>query len=356
MNLRKQPTGKNLNKKEKNINLTLLYLVLIFLIIIALIIEIILPLNETSSADFLRLLFRKTEHTNAEYILYSIRFPRIITAVLVGSGLSVAGLMLQTLFHNPLAGPYVLGISSGAGLGVAIYTMSTVLFAGIQPLITAGGQAVAAMIGSGLVFFLILLFSFRLNDSVSLLIVGIMTGSLVGAIVGILQYFGSSDSVHKFVIWSLGSLGSVSWIHIIIILPVYLISIIASILIIKPLDFMLMGETHARVSGVNVRLIRIIMIIIASLLAGTLTAFAGPIAFVGMTIPHLTRLLFGKINHKNIIPGVILSGTLLMLICDIISQVPGKATVLPINSVTAIFGAPVVVFLILHNRKTKSTF
>lgn len=345
-----------MNKKDKNIKLALLYLVLTLLIIAALIVETILPLKETSSSDFLRLLFGKAEHANAEYILYSIRFPRILTAILVGSGLSVAGLMLQTLFHNPLAGPYVLGISSGAGLGVAIYTMSAVFLSGIQPIISAGGQAVAAMIGSGLVFFMILLFSLRLNDSVSLLIVGIMTGSLVGAIVGILQYFGSSDSVHKFVIWSLGSLGSVSWIHIFIILPVYLLCIIASILIVKPLDFMLMGENHARVSGVNVKSIRVIMIIISSLLAGTLTAFAGPIAFVGMTIPHLTRLLFGEMSHKNIIPGVLLSGTLLMLICDIISQVPGKATVLPINSVTALFGAPVVVFLILRNRKTKSTF
>lgn len=354
--MKKPFTGKDLNNHKKNINLIVLYLVLIVLIAIAIIVEIIIPLKETSSADFLRVLFGNTELINAEYILYSVRLPRIVTAILVGSGLSIAGLMLQTLFRNPLAGPYVLGISSGAGLGVAIYTMATVLFTGIQPLVTAGGQAVAAMIGAGLVFFLVLLFSFRLNDSVSLLIVGMMIGSLVGALVGILQYFSSSDSVHKFVIWSLGSLGSVSWVHIIIILPVYIVSLVGSVLILKPLDFMLMGESHARVSGINVRLIRIVMIIISSLLAGTLTAFAGPIAFIGMTIPHLTRLLLGKIDHKNILPGVILTGALLMLICDIISQMPGKATVLPINSVTALFGAPVVVFLILRNRKVKSTF
>ncbi len=346
-------TGKNLNKNIKNINPLIIYLVLIILIVLAVVTEIAMPLKETSSLDFLRALLGKTNQENTVYILFSVRFPRIVTAILVGSGLSVAGLMLQTLFHNPLAGPYVLGISSGAGLGVAIYTMATVFLTSMQPLVTAGGQAVAAMIGSGVIFFLVLLFSFRLNDSVSLLIIGIMIGSLASALVGILQYFGDSDSVHKFVIWSLGSLGAASWGHILIILPVFIISMIMSIIILKPLDFMLMGEVHARVSGVNVRLTRIIMIIISSLLAGTLTAFTGPIAFIGMTIPHLTRLLLGKTNHKNILPGVILTGPLLMLICDIISQVPGKATVLPINSVTALFGAPVVVFLILRNRKTK---
>jgi iron complex transport system permease protein len=344
-----------LSERLKNIRLQIIYAVLIFFIIVAVVVEIILPLQEISASDFYQALLGKLGHANADYILYQVRFPRIVTAILVGSGLSVAGLMLQTLFHNPLAGPYVLGISSGAGLGVAVYTMSTVLFIGVQPLVSSGGQAVAAMIGSGVVFLLVLLLSFQLNDSVSLLIVGIMIGSLVSALVGILQFFGSADAVHKFVIWSLGSLGAVSWIHIFVILPVFLCSLFLGIFILKPLDLLLMGEAHARVSGVNVKQVRTIMIIISSLLAGTITAFAGPIAFIGMTIPHLTRLLLGTINHKNIFPGVILTGSLLMLICDIISQLPGKATVLPINSVTALFGAPVVVFLIVHNRKTKSS-
>jgi iron complex transport system permease protein len=329
-------------------------LALILLTITAVFVDLLISVEDIKASEFFKAMMGNAERYNVEYILFHVRLPRVVTALLVGSGLSIAGLMLQTLFHNPLAGPFVLGISSGAGLGVATYTMASVIFIGMHPIFTAGGQAISAMIGAGLIFILVLVFSWRLNDTVSLLIVGIMIGSLASALVGILQYFASPDMVHKFVIWSLGSLGATSWIHINIILPVFLISVILAIYIIKPLDLMLMGEIHARVSGVHVNKIRLLMIITSSLLAGTLTAFTGPVAFIGMTVPHLTRLLFKTTSHKYILPGAIVSGSLLMLICDIISQLPGRATVLPINSVTALFGAPVVVFLIVRSRKSKS--
>lgn len=343
-----------MNKENRNIRISLLFLALILLSVIAVFVDLLISVEDIKTKEFLQALLGKEGQFNVGYILFQVRMPRVVTALLVGAGLAIAGLMLQTLFHNPLAGPFVLGISSGAGLGVAAYTMASVVFMGMQPIFTAGGQAISAMIGAGLVFILVLVFSWKLSDTVSLLIVGIMIGSLASALVGVLQYFASPDTVHKFVIWSLGSLGSTSWVHIKIILPVFLLSLVIAVYIMKPLDLMLMGEVHARVSGVNVKRIRLLMIIVSSLMAGTLTAFTGPVAFIGMTVPHLTRLLFKTTSHKFILPGVIFSGALLMLICDIISQLPGRATVLPINSVTALFGAPVVVFLIVRSRKSKS--
>ncbi len=353
--MKKLYTGKNLNSKKSNNRHLIIYAVLFFITVVVLFVDLIVSLEGITSREFFETLFGKVSNSSVEYIIFSVRIPRAITAILVGAGLSTAGLMLQALFHNPLAGPYVLGISSGAGLGVALYTMASVLFIGLQPVFSAGGQAVSAMIGASLVFFLVLLFSFRINDTVSLLIVGIMIGSLASALVGILQFFANAETVHKFVIWSLGSLGSTSWVHIKIILPFFLVAIVLSILIMKPMDMMLMGEAHARVSGVNVKRTRLNMIIISSLLAGILTAFTGPIAFIGMTVPHVTRLLFKTVNHRTVFPGVILVGPLLMLICDVISQLPGRATVLPINSVTALFGAPVVVLLIVRARKSNTT-
>ncbi|MBN1119283.1 MAG: iron ABC transporter permease [Bacteroidales bacterium] len=326
---------------------------MILLIVVIVFVDLVISVENVGAFDFFKSLIGKNENFNINYIVFQVRLPRVFTAILVGAGLSVAGLLLQTLFHNPLAGPFVLGISSGASLGVAVFIMAAGAGMGISPFFTAGGQVLAALIGSGLVFILVLLFSWKLNDTVSLLIIGIMIGSLASSVVSILQYFANPETVHKFVIWSLGSLSSTSWVHLKFIFPVFALSLLLLIFILKPLDIMLMGEVHARVSGVNVRLVRILMIIIASLLAGTLTAFTGPIGFIGMTVPHLARLITRSISHRVIVPGVIVTGSLLMLICDIISQMPGRASVLPINAVTALFGAPVVVGFIVRNRKTK---
>ena len=183
-----------------------------------------------------------------------------------------------------------------------------------------------------------------------------MFGALASSVVGILQYFASPELVHRFVIWSLGSLGSTTWLHLRFIIPVFLLSVAGSVFMLKPLDAMLMGEIHARVSGVNVSRTRLLMIIVSSILVGVLTAFCGPIAFVGMTVPHIVRLITGRVTFKIVLPGVLLIGPLIMLICDIISQLPGRSTTLPINGVTALFGAPVVILLILRSRKLKATF
>ena len=337
-------------------SVVLIYVILIFVLLIAFFIDMAVGSANISFFDFLNALAGKYENSTTAFIIYQVRIPRVITAVLVGASLSVAGLLLQTLFHNPLAGPYVLGISSGAGLGVAIYLMASVTFMGLSPVYAVSGQIIAALVGSFVVFFMILSFSWKLSDTVSLLIIGMMMGSLASAIVGILEYFAKAEYVHKFVIWSLGSLSSTSWLQLKFLLPAFFLSVFLSLFLLKPMDALLMGEMHARVSGVNVNKVRISMIVISSLMAGTITAFTGPIAFVGMTVPHIVRLITGKVSHKIVLPGSILFGALLMLICDIISQLPGQATTLPINAVTALFGAPVVVLLILRSKKMRVTF
>jgi iron complex transport system permease protein len=344
---------ETLKNKSKHI---VLFIALSLLLVAVFFLDIAVGSADISLRSFFVSLFGIVEDKTIDYILFDVRIPRAITAIVLGAGLSLSGLLLQTLFHNPLAGPYVLGISSGAGLGVAIYIMAATTFMAVHPTLAAGGQVIAAMLGAGMVFFLVLVFSWRLVDTVSLLIIGIMIGALASSVVGILQYFASAELVHRFVIWSLGSLSSTTWVHLQFIIPVFVISILASIVILKPLDALLMGEIHARVSGVNVKRTRLFMIVISSLLVGILTAFAGPIAFVGMTVPHIVRLLTGKVSFKIVLPGVLLIGPLVMLVCDIISQLPGKATTLPINGVTALFGAPVVILLIVRSRKFKATF
>jgi iron complex transport system permease protein len=338
------------------ISVKAIFIFFFVLFIVALIADMAIGGADITISDIIKTILGKQENLTTNFIINEVRIPRVITAILTGAGLSVAGLILQTLFHNPLAGPYVLGISSGAGLGVAVYIMASVAFIGIAPVFAVGGQIAAALIGSGLIFILILSISWRLTDSVSLLLIGMMVGSLASAIIGILEYFASAEYVHKFVIWSLGSLGSTGWLQLKFLIPLFIIAIFSSLLLLKPMDALLMGEMHARVSGVNVKKVRITMILISSILAGVITAFTGPIAFVGMTVPHIVRLISGRVMHKIILPGSLLVGALLMLTCDIISQLPGKAVTLPINAVTALFGAPIVVVLILRSRKMKVTF
>lgn len=344
-------------QRSSNRNIEISILVISVLAICLLFaVDIAVGSADISLKDFIKIILGQPADHFDRSIVFELRFPRAISAILVGAGLSLAGLMLQTLFHNPLAGPYVLGISSGASLGVATYVLTTAtIFSQSLPL-TYGGQLLAALMGAGLVFFIVLLVSWKINNTISLLIIGIMIGSLASAIIGILQYFSSADKVHRFVVWSLGSLDGIDWEKLYFMTPLIIIMTGFSIVVIKPLNAMLMGDNHARLAGVNVKRTRIYMIVISSVLAGVITAYAGPIAFIGMTVPHIVRLISKKANFYVLLPGVIIFGAVLMLICDIISQLPGKSVTLPINSVTAIFGAPLVIFLILKSRSMKSRF
>jgi iron complex transport system permease protein len=282
------------------------------------------------------------------YIILQLRLPRAVMAIIAGAGLAVAGLLMQTLFRNALAGPFVLGISSGAGLGVALAVMGSTAL-GIASL-SAIGLVIPSIIGSLLVLILIALLSLRIKDTMGLLIVGIMIGSLSSAIVGILSYMSTSDELKRYIFWSLGSLGNVSWDAIGLLALIFCIAIVLLLYVIKPLNTLLLGESYARSLGINILKTRWILIIITSLLAGSITAFAGPIAFVGLAVPHISRLLLPTINHKILIPVSMLVGAILLLSCDMIAQLPFSNLSLPINAVTSLLGAPLVIWLILKKR------
>ena len=294
-------------------------------------------------------------------IVEQIRVPKAVTAVLAGAALSVGGLQMQTLFRNPLAGPSVLGITAGASLGVAMVTLttgSTVTAYAVQALGLSQGWLVmlAATAGAALVLLLILWVSFRVGDYVVLLIVGIMVGNITLSLVGIWQYFSRPEQIQSYVLWTLGSLQSVTPRHLPILLTVISGGILLSFLSSKGLNALLLGENYARSLGLNIRQTRTLVILTTSLLAGAITGFCGPIGFVGIAVPHLSRSLFNTTNHFILIPGVLVVGAMVMLGCDIVSQLPGSQTVLPINAVTALVGSPVVIWVILRSRNRQGNF
>ncbi|SDG79172.1 iron complex transport system permease protein [Flavobacterium omnivorum] len=288
-----------------------------------------------------------------EYIIINYRLPKAITAILVGMGLSISGLLMQTLFRNPLAGPYVLGLSSGASLGVATVILGATLLPPFVAtlLVSSYGIVLASSLGSFTVLLAVLAVSHRLRDTMAILIVGLMFGSLTSAIVGTLTYFSTAEQLQKFTFWSLGNLGNLSWTSISLLSLCVVIGLVLSLCSIKPLNSLLLGENYARSLGLNYKKSRLIIIFATSILAGSITAFAGPIAFIGLAVPHIAKLVFQTSNHTILFWSTILFGAVIMLICDSISQLPGSDFTLPINAVTSIFGAPIVIWLLIRKRK-----
>ena len=288
-----------------------------------------------------------------QYIILNYRLPKAITAVLVGMGLATSGLLMQTLFRNPLAGPYVLGLSSGASLGVATIILgASILPASISAfLLSSYGIVLASSLGSFLVLLAVLAVSYRLKDTMAILIVGLMFGSLTSAVVNTLTYFSTAEELQKFTFWSLGSLGNLSWTAITILFIAVLIGLTLSLVSIKSLDALLLGENYAKSMGLNYKKSRLLIILATSVMAGSITAFAGPIAFIGLAVPHIAKLVFQTSNHKVLFWSTLLFGAIIMLICDSISQVPGKDFSLPINAVTSLFGAPIVIWLLVRKKK-----
>lgn len=285
-------------------------------------------------------------------IIQDYRIPKAITAVLVGSGLSISGLLMQTLFRNPLAGPFVLGISSGASLGVALLILGSSLIGGISAIaFSSFGMAIAASLGAFLVLSAVLIAANKVRNTMSILIIGLMFGSLTSAIISVLAYFSSAEQLQQFIFWGFGSLGNLSWNELLIFTIIFLIGISLLAFIIKPLNSMLLGENYAKSLGINIKQTRNLVLIITSILTGVITAFSGPIAFVGLAVPHLTKLLFNTSNHKVLLPAVTITGAILMLIADIISQLPTIEYTLPINAITSLFGAPIVIWLLVRKRK-----
>jgi len=304
--------------------------------------------------EFFQTFIRGESETPNSYIIWELRLPKTIAAILIGIGLPLSGLLLQSLFRNPLAGPFVLGISSGASLGVAAFVMLGGASIFTSAWLFSGGISLFSILGSLAVLMAVLAVSLKVNDSLSLLVVGLMFGSVTSALVGVMQYFSSAAMLQRFIIWTFGSLGGFQWNQVLILAIIVFISLIFSLGLIKPMNALLLNEEYAVALGVSVSRVRLIVILISSLLAGIITAFAGPIVFVGVAVPHLARNFFKTSDHKILVPAVVLLGAILMLICDVISQMPSSSMVLPINSVTAIFGAPIVIWIILQNKRSQA--
>ena len=286
-------------------------------------------------------------------ILIDFRLPRALTALLAGMALSLSGLQMQTVFQNPLAGPYVLGISSGASLGVAILVLglSSVISINISLIFNSWAIVAAAWLGSGLVLLLIMIVSVRVRDIMTVLILGIMFASAVSAIVSIMQYFSNESMLKSFVIWTMGSLGNLSWKQLKVLMISILAGLALSVSITKNLNALLLGEEHAHSLGLSVKSSRLLIFISTSILAGSVTAFCGPIAFIGIAVPHICRLIFATSSHNYLIPGTILLGGIVLLASDILSQLPGSGKILPVNSVTALIGIPVLIWIIVGRNK-----
>jgi len=286
------------------------------------------------------------------YILFDYRLPKAITAVLVGGGLSVSGLLMQTLFRNPLAGPFVLGISSGASLGVALLVLGSGLFGGFGAALLSGPWAlvIASALGSFLVLLAVISASSKIKDAMTLLIIGLMFGSLTGAVVSVLSYFSRAEALQKFVFWSFGGLGHLSWTAVLILCGCVLLGLIITVGSLKSLNALLLGPKYAQSLGVSLKRSTLLMVLSTSILAGSITAFAGPIAFVGLAVPHLVRQINGTPNHKIVLPTSFLWGSIVMLLCDTVAQIPFSSLTLPINAITSILGAPVVIWILMRRK------
>jgi iron complex transport system permease protein len=278
-------------------------------------------------------------------IVWDFRMTKALTCILAGSALSVSGLQMQTLFRNALAGPDVLGLTSGASLAVSLTFLGNP-----AQLSHAWGVTASASVGCLAVFFLMLAVSRNLKDNVSLLIIGLMIGAGTSSIVSVLQYLSHAEDLQTYMIWTFGSLGSLSWIEIKVLAIVLAVGSGLAFSLSKSLNVWFLGENYARSVGTNIELSRLLIILSACLLTGAVTAFCGPLAFVGLAVPHLVKIFLQTHNHRILIPYVMLGGAALLLFCDIVSKVPGTSQILPINAVTALIGAPVVVWVILKNR------
>lgn len=310
--------------------------------------QVAIPLKEILKS----LVGIETNNATWEYIILNFRLPKAITAILVGIGLSISGLLMQTLFRNPLAGPYVLGLSSGSSLGVAFVIMGASILPGFfaEFFVSSLGILFASILGSLFVLSLVFLVSKKLKDTLSILIVGLMFSSFTGAIVSVLTYFSTAEQLQKFTFWSMGNLGNLSWLQLLILSISVTIGCLFSLFSIKSLDAFLLGENYAKSIGINIKKQRNIIFISTGILAGSITAFVGPIAFVGLAVPHISKLLFQTSNHKTLFFSTMILGAVIMLICDTVSQLPGFDFTLPINAITSILGAPIVIWLLIRKR------
>jgi iron complex transport system permease protein len=327
-------------------------LILLGIIVLAFLLDVALGSVHIPLKQVVKVLFNADQGDESWiYIIQKIRLPKALTAVIVGCGMSVSGLQMQTLFRNPLAGPSVLGITAGASLGVALVMLSTGTITSIYTIKELGISGswliiIASSLGAALIMLIIVAISSSLKDNVIVLIIGVMIGNITLSVISIWQYFSSPELIKDYLMWTFGSLGGVTGSQLLLLAAVVLTGLLISFFSSKLLDALLLGDNYARSMGLTVNRARLLIVGSTSLLAGGITAFCGPIGFIGIAVPHLARALFNTSNHRLLIPVCCLIGIALMLICDIIAQLPGSQTVLPINVITALVGSPVVIWVI----------
>lgn len=340
-------------KAGKEYNFFLKGIFLFILILILVVADLLTGSIQINLRDLFNNLFIENDNSVEWLSLHEFRIPRLVTALIAGIALSVSGLQMQTVFRNPLAGPFVLGISAGAGLGVALLVLGLPFLFSYSVLGSENSflLIISAWLGSAAVLILILILSFRIRNIMTILILGIMMGSGISAIISILQYFSQESALKAFVIWTMGSLSGVTSGQLAYLLLGFIPGIMLAFLIIKPSNAMLLGENYARSIGVNILVYRIVLFISTALLTGTVTAFCGPIGFIGIAVPHLARLITGSSRFGILLVFSVLTGAAIMLVSDIFSQLPGTDLILPVNAVTSLIGIPVVVWIVL-GRKT----
>ena len=327
----------------------LLLILLSLGIILTFILDIMWGSVSIPAREVIDTLLGSGSESTSSYVILHFRLPKALTSLVAGAGIAIAGLQMQTLFRNPLADTSILGINSGAGVGVAIYTMAYTLIPGLAStgMVNSWGIILSACIGAMAVLLLISAVASRLQDIISVLIVGVMVGFLASSVISILQYFSSEETLKTYLLWSFGSVSTTTWRQLSLLLPIVGVGLFLSLLMPKQMNALNLGENYARSVGTNIRLVRRSLILITSLITGCITAFTGPIAFLGMAVPHFVRLLFRTADHRILIPATMLSGSLLLLVCDILTQAPGHQFVLPINAITSLLGAPVVILVVL---------
>lgn len=335
--------------KRRQLIFTLLGLALI----LAFVLDLVCGAVAIPYEEFWQVLTSPEADSPYRYIIYGYRLPKALTALLAGSGMAVAGLQMQNLFRNPLADTSILGINSGAGLGVAIYTMAYSLLppAWGVGLISSWGIVLSACLGAMLVLLLITCLARRMQDLVAVLIIGVMMGFLASSLIAILQFFSREESLRSYLLWSFGSVSATSWGQLMLMLPIVGLGLGCSLLMPKGMNALSLGASYAQSVGIHVGRLRASLIVLTGLITGCITAFAGPIAFVGLAVPHFVRLLLDTSDHRQLIPACILAGALLLLLCDMISQMPGQHFVLPINAITSLIGAPTLIFILWSHRQ-----
>ena len=325
---------------------TILFVLLALLCAVLFVVDVAVGSISIPFSDVVNVLLGKGS-AEMRSIVLDIRLVRALTAILAGATLSVSGLQMQVLFRNPLAGPYVLGVSAGASLGVALFLLGAPLLGvAISPALQSIGTAGAAWIGSAVVLLLVVALSRRIKDIMVMLILGIMLSSGVGAVVEILQYFSNEASLKSYVVWTMGSLGDVTSGQLALLAPIVVVGLAMAVATIKPMNMLLAGERYAASMGLNISRTRTIVLTATTLLAGTVTAFCGPIGFVGIAVPHIARMVFRSADHRVLLPGTILAGVVMLLVGDIVA----KYFALPINTITALMGIPIVIYIVTRKR------